>query len=90
LDVFIDGEMVAQVDFNGSERIIIPNGDHSIMVCSTGIYGVYTSDTIVFTANSKRILFHLLISKTRPYTAKFVKEGEVDLASGTGSAPMTP
>lgn len=32
LNVLIDCEMVAQIEPMGSERIIIPNGNHSIMV----------------------------------------------------------
>jgi hypothetical protein len=89
LNIFIDGEMVAQVDSNGSERIIIPNGNHSIMVrqaTSNGAGGLSTN-TIEFVANSKRIVFKT--SSIYLYFAivfRLNKEGEFDLGTAQNAS----
>ena len=57
LDIIMNGEVVAQIDANSSEMVIIPNGRHSIMIrTSLG----RTSNTVNFTADSKRIVFTVI------------------------------
>ena len=56
LFVYIDDKLIAQVNHNSSERIIVPNGNHRIRVQ----YGLYFQDhpiNISFTANSERLTF---------------------------------
>ncbi|GHU28704.1 hypothetical protein FACS1894172_13460 [Spirochaetia bacterium] len=84
LDIFIDGELVAQVDKNSSERVIIPNGNHSIRVQTAG--GGSKTNTVEFTANSKRISFKT--SSIYLYFAvvfRLSKESETDLGTGRTS-----
>ena len=58
LNVFVDGEMVAQVMADTSERIIIPNGSHTIGVGQSGKRDINISNK--FEANSQRIVFNVL------------------------------
>ncbi|MHC6203440.1 CsgG/HfaB family protein [Breznakiellaceae bacterium SP9] len=85
LNIFIDGEMVAQVDANGSERVIIPNGSHSIMVSQATADGTagLTTNTVEFTANSKRIVFKtssIYLPLVSPIF-RVAKDGEFDLGT---------
>jgi len=55
LFVYIDDKLAAQVAHAGSERIIVPNGKHTITVeCLSQKRG-----PIRFTANSERIIFRV-------------------------------
>ncbi|MDR1108578.1 MAG: hypothetical protein LBL19_06040 [Spirochaetaceae bacterium] len=84
LNVFIDGELVAQVDPNGSEKTIIPNGNHTIMAQS----GSAQTNTIEFAANSKRIVFKTstIIVQVSSLTFRLSKEGEFDLGTTQSSS----
>ena len=81
IDIYINGEIVAQVDPNGgSERIIIPNGNHSIKLIGkiklySEIYQIESSITN-FSVQSKRIVFKFSFNG---YRFILDKEGEYDL-----------
>jgi hypothetical protein len=58
LNIFVDGEMVAQVEADTSERIIVPNGSHSLSVREAGKKDITFSAK--FEANSQRIVYSTL------------------------------
>jgi hypothetical protein len=59
-DIYISGELVAQVERNGSERIIVPNGNHAITLQTFG--APYKTNTVQFTANSNRTIFKITVN----------------------------
>jgi len=77
LHVLIDGELVAQVDTGSSERIIIPNGNHSIMVQINGI----KSSVINFSVQSKRVVFSADLFAFYIIVLNLKKVGEYDLST---------
>jgi curli biogenesis system outer membrane secretion channel CsgG len=58
LNIFVDGEMVAQVMADTTERIIVRNGPHTISVRQPGKKDISMSGQ--FEANSERITFTVL------------------------------
>jgi hypothetical protein len=90
LDILIDGEIVAQVDQSLSERVIIHNGNHSIVVQQAGGDGP-KSDAFEFAVSSKRIVFDIssvgalkklgrrIFSGSSPITIS--RQGEFDIGA---------
>jgi hypothetical protein len=80
LNIFIDGEMVAQVMAETSERIIVKNGPHTISVIQAGKQNLNFSAK--FDGNSERITFSVLSIFS---TLSLTKQGQVPLSnSNTG------
>jgi hypothetical protein len=87
LNVIINGELVAQVDQNGTERIIVPNGKHSIVV--QAVQGGQRTNTLEFTANSNRTVFKT--SSIYLYLAivfRLNQEGQFALGSTGGTTSI--
>ena len=57
--VYIDDILTAQVAHAGTERIIVPNGKHTITVK----YGEVKRGPIRFTANSQKIIFRVFFGR---------------------------
>ena len=83
VNVFVDGEMMAQVSADTSERIIVNNGHHVILVRQPGKRKINISKKVDL--KSQRLVF-----KVRPvfFTLGLKKEREIALA-GIGSATVT-
>jgi hypothetical protein len=58
LNVYIDGELVAQATPESSERVIVKNGPHSIVLREAGKRSVDTPTP--FEAKSERIIFKVV------------------------------
>jgi len=58
LNIFIDGEVVAQAAPDSTERIIVKNGPHSIIIRELGKRGLDTPTQ--FVANSDKIIFSVV------------------------------
>jgi hypothetical protein len=58
LNVYIDGELAAQAVPDSTERIIVKNGPHIIILREAGKTGLDTP--VEFTANSDKILFNVV------------------------------
>jgi hypothetical protein len=78
LDIYLNGEMVAQVAAETSERIIVKNGFHTISVRQAGKRDI--NFTAKFDANSQRITFSVL---KIPSTLSLTKQGETALSNQT-------
>jgi len=75
LFVYINDKLTAQVAQAGSERIIVPNGKHTIIV---EVYG-FKRGPIRFTANSERIIFRAFYGKEEWLS----RSGEVGASTNT-------
>jgi hypothetical protein len=75
VSVFIDGILGAEILPNSSEKIILPNGPHSISVSVLG----KTSSTLRFQAQSSRIVFKASIAIAAFTSVLLTKESEVSL-----------
>ena len=62
LFVYINNNLVAQVDYQSSERIIVPNGEHKIKVYYKDHRQNHPKE-IIFTANSERLTFRAIYTK---------------------------
>jgi hypothetical protein len=75
VNVFIDGILSAEVAPNSSEKLILPNGPHSVSVSAIG----KTSSTQRFQAQSSRIVFKASIAIGALTSVFLTKESEVSL-----------
>jgi len=58
LNVYIDGVLVAQANPESSERVIVKNGHHQIVLREAGKRGLDTP--VPFEANSEKIIFKIV------------------------------
>ncbi|MDR1933713.1 MAG: CsgG/HfaB family protein [Spirochaetales bacterium] len=75
VSVFIDGILKAEVSPNSSEKLILPNGPHSISVSAIG----RTTSTQKFQAQSSRLVFKATITMGTFSTLILTKESDVSL-----------
>ncbi|MDR1625799.1 MAG: CsgG/HfaB family protein [Spirochaetia bacterium] len=73
--VFVDGILSAEVAPNSSEKLILPNGPHSVSVTAIG----KTSSTLRFQARSSRFVFKASIAIAAFSSVILTKESEVSL-----------
>jgi hypothetical protein len=83
VNVFLDGQMVAQIEADTSERIIIPNGSHKLVIRQPGRRNINLSKKIDI--NSQRMAFsvsHVLFFLS-------LSKGKVTPLTGIGQAAST-